>query len=194
MNNFLSRTEISVDGFRLEGDSALEQRVRTYTTQWNLGHRTPDGFDGALVNAVWIAGCAYSHTPLDVQVHIALYTLLATCVDDLSVPLIALEEFMERFYSRAPQLHPILDLLADNILGMGNYFPSFPTKIIIKSTIDFINMMAFEQNTQTMPLRPAAMSYITMKRLYNGAADAYFCFVFDKFAFPNVSSYIQALP
>lgn len=101
---------------------------------------------------------------------------------------------MERFYSRSPQLHPILGLLADNVLEMRSYFPPFSTKIIIRSTIDFVNIMAFEQENSHMPLHSAALSFITMKRLHNGAGDTYFCFVFDKFTFPDVSTYIQALP
>ena len=77
---------------------------------------------------------------------------------------------------------------------MKDYFPAFPTKLIIKSTVDFVNMMAFEQEAGATKPRPAALSYVTMKRFYNGAGDAYFCFIFDKFNFPDVSSYVQAMP
>ena len=194
LDDFLSRTGISVRAPALENKSKLGRRVRDVTAGWNLGDSTPKGFDIALSGAIWMAGCAYSHVEFDAQVHIALYTLLAICIDDLDVPHIAMEEFMERFYLNSPQLHPILDLFVDNIRNMNKYFLAFPTKLIIKSTIDAVNMMAFDKETESMALRPQALSYVTLKRLYNGAADAYFCFIFDKFTFPDVTVYIQALP
>lgn len=194
ITNFLRRTGITLQDITLDGNHILERCVRENATQLDLGDVSLEKYDPALVNAVWIAGCAYSHTPLEVQVHIALYTFLATCIDDFAIPHAALDAFMERFYSGSLQLHPLLDRLVENLLDMKNYFPTFPTKLIIKSTIDFINMMAFEQEMDVTTLRPAAVSYVTMKRFYNGAGDAYFCFIFDKFNFPDASGYIQALP
>lgn len=190
----MRRTGIPNQSIILERGDALEQAVRDRAAKWDLGDVSLEKYDLALVNAVWIARCAYSHTPLDVQVHIACYTFLATCIDDFAIPHAAIDGFMTRFYSNSPQLHPLLDRLVENILGMKDYFPAFATKLIIKSTIDFVNMMAFEQEVEATKLQPTALSYVVMKRFYNGAGDAYFCFIFDKFNFPDVSSYIQALP
>lgn len=194
MKDFMRRTGISIKGITLERGNELEKRVREVVAKWDLGDVFLEKYDPVLVNATRAVGCGYSHTPFDVQVHITLFTFMATCIDDLAVPRVALEEFMQRFYSGSPQLHPLLDRLIENILGMRAHFPAFPAKLIIQSTIDFVNMMAFEQETETAARHYESLSFVTMKRWHNGAGNAYYCFIFDKYNFPDVTSYIQGLP
>jgi hypothetical protein len=173
----------------------LEKRVRDEAAKWELGSvARSKKYDPALVCAVHIASTAYSHTPSEVQLHIALYTLLCILVDDFSVSNAALEEFTERLYSGSPQLHPLLDRLVENLRQTKDYYPPFIANQIIKSTVGFVDSMAVDSQLETMMLGPAALTYVTTRRLDNGIGRAYGSFIWDKFNFPDLSSYVQAIP
>ncbi|KIP01167.1 hypothetical protein PHLGIDRAFT_80906 [Phlebiopsis gigantea 11061_1 CR5-6] len=185
---------ISIQGIQSNADGTVEKRTREQAAQWNLGDISLKRYEPALITSCDIASMAYSHTPTDVQVHIALYTLLAICIDDYHVSDIALGEFMDRMYSGTAQLHPLLDRFVENLRDMRKFFSPYASKLIIKSSIDFVNNMAVDVELAGMSLRPTALAYVTSKRFYNGIGDAYACFVWDKFAFPRVATYLQAVP
>lgn len=190
----MSRSGISIRGIKFDPNGIVEKRTREQAAQWDLGGVSLQRYDPYLISSVHIASAAYSHTPVAVQVHISLYTLLAICIDDFSVPHRALEEFMERLYTGSPQLHPLLDRLVENLLDMKEYFTNFAAKQIMKSTVDFVNNMAVDGEIENMALRPDALSYVTSKRFYNGIGDAYAHFVWVKADFPSVTTFLQAIP
>ena len=190
----MRKSSISIRAVKLDPELLVEKRARKQTAKWNVGDVSLKKYDPVLVTSCHIATLAYSHTPIDVQLQIALFTFLAICIDDFAVPNVALEEFMERLYSGSSQLHPLLDRYVECLRSMKDYFPPYAVKLIIKASVDFINNMAVEEELETMALRPSALNYVTVKRFYNGIGDAYACFVFDKFAFPHVTTYLQAIP
>ena len=192
----MSRTKIPIKP-RASGENLkriLEERVRQIAASDLAGTVATTIFEDVLASSAFLVASVYSHIPLEAQVHVTLYSMLVILVDEFVVPFSDMEPFMERFYLKLPQLHPLLNLLADNIRGMKAFFLPFTTKIIINSTMDFLNIMVFEQESQEMPLHPAALSFVALKRHHSGVADAYFCFAFDKFHFPDITKYIQALP
>ncbi|EKM53556.1 uncharacterized protein PHACADRAFT_211235 [Phanerochaete carnosa HHB-10118-sp] len=113
---------------------------------------------------------AHRHTPVETQVHIALWTALCVCIDDYD----ALAEFAGRFHVDREQLHPLLDLLADNIRQMHEFFHPYGATAIVTGT-----------PVGTYPL---------YKRARNGIGEGYSYCIWDKTHFPDVSSYIQVMP
>lgn len=190
----MERTGTSVAGLQCDPDGLVEQRVREIVKTWNVGDVSPARVDAHIITGVHVAVTSYGHTPFDVQVHIALYTTVLTLVDDFAIELVALEEFMSRLHTGTPQRHPLLQHLVDILAAMDKFFPPFPSKAIITSTISYINQNTIDKQVVNMPLNQAAVPYIEYKRICNGAAEAYGYFVWDKFAFPDVTSYIQAIP
>ena len=190
----MQRVGVTAKDYKLDPDCILEQRVRQEMEHWDLGDVSPRQVNPRLITAVHFISSAYGHLPFDVQVHVTLYTILDLLIDDLNVPNSALAEFMERMYSGTPQLHPVLDLLVRYLVDMKEYYPPFATQQIIRSTLDFVNSMALDADAEKMALCPAAVSYVTFRRLSNGIGDAYGAFVWDKFNIPDVTSYLQAFP
>ena len=194
ISHFMKNIEVSICDVEFDPDGTVEKSTRALAAQWDLGDVSLKKYEPALITSCHIASTAYSHTPTEVQVHIALFTLLAICIDDFNVSNDALEEFMERMYSGSAQLHPLLDRFIENLQDMGRFFPPHSCKMIIKASIDFVNNMAMDAELEQMALKPSALSYVTCKRFYNGIGDAYACFIWDKFAFPHISTYLQAVP
>ncbi|EKM53563.1 uncharacterized protein PHACADRAFT_211240 [Phanerochaete carnosa HHB-10118-sp] len=123
ITEFLHRTGIPLPEFDSSafGDE-IDRLAHAEVQTWNLGGVSPNRFEHCLTTGIDIAKTAYRHTPVETQVHIALWTALCVCIDDLDAGVEgfdtgvdALAKFAERFHVGREQLHPLLDLLADNI-------------------------------------------------------------------------------
>lgn len=190
----MKRIGLSVKEAAFDPSGVVSKRLRDEAGQWDLGGVTLERYEPYLACGIHLGSGPYAHTSIDVQVHIAKYTLVLLCVDEFEVPTSALEEFMERLYSGTPQLHPVLDVTVDILRRMKDYYPPFLVKQIVKSTVDFINSMSLDAQTETMALRPSALPYVKFKRFYNGIGEAYAAFIWDKFNFPDMFTYVQTLP
>ena len=147
-----------------------------------------------MVTGADLARLAYAHVPRGAQLQIALYTALLVFADDFRVPVTALEAFAGRLYSGVPQLHPVLDRLVDTLRRMREHYLPFAVSQIVRSTIGYVASMAADNEIGSMPLGPACLAYVTSRRLENGAADAYAHFIWDKFSFPRLETFIQVIP
>ncbi|KAI0689741.1 isoprenoid synthase domain-containing protein [Cytidiella melzeri] len=141
-----------------------------------------------------IATVAYSHTRPEVQAHITLFTILVISIDDFVVSDEALDGFSHRLLSGSPQKDPLLDCLVDNLRHMPDYFPSYASKGITVSTIEFIDATLYDKASLGMVLHGAALPYVNLRRMCNALGAAYGFFIWDKFSFPDVSAHIQILP
>ncbi|PSR71660.1 hypothetical protein PHLCEN_2v12513 [Hermanssonia centrifuga] len=176
-------------------DGVLEHRVRNIVdgSRWSLGV-SPQRYEAYLMASVNISGAAYGHTPLDVQVHIALYNIMVMCIDDFTFDLHALQEFSTRLHSGLPQLHPVLEYLVDILHRMPDFYLPYVCKAITSCTVDFINMNLFEKETEDIPLCGHALRWVKHKRALNGIGNVYAFFIFDKFSFSDINAHIQANP
>ena len=77
-----------------------------------------------------MAVTAYHHTPIDVQAEIGLYTFLAVTIDNGIVDVPSLRQFVPRFSSGSPQLHPVLDRFVEICQGVASLFADFGGNII----------------------------------------------------------------
>ncbi|KAI0343534.1 terpenoid synthase [Trametopsis cervina] len=155
---------------------------------------SPRSYEKQLRTGLVIGTTSYAHTHIDIQVHITIYTLLATSVDDTEIPYSAMEEFIPRFLSGTPQLSPLLDMLADNLRHMTDYYHSTSASGIITSTLEFMNATLLERDANNMVISKGATMYTRYIRAQNGIGQAYALFIWDKFNFPDMTSYVPAIP
>ncbi|KAI0343572.1 terpenoid synthase [Trametopsis cervina] len=140
-----------------------------------------------------IGTLAYAHTRADIQAHIATHSMLVTIIDDRKIAHAALEEFIPRLLSGAAQLDPLLDMLVDNLRGMSDYYAPASAGGIVASTLEFVNAMLRETDVRDTEISEGAMRYARYVRAQNGMGEAYCLFVWDKFNFSDVASYVPAI-
>lgn len=172
-------------------DGIVERRVRE---ELHLPDLPQHLYDKHLRTALAIATTAYTHTHIDVQVHITSYTLMTTSIDDFDLPGEATEQFVLRFVSGQPQLSPSLEALADNLRRMYDFYLPHAASTIIASTLEFISATLLEKDTEDMSMVEGAEQFAIYTRSKSGVAAAYGLFIWDKLTFPNIYTYIQALP
>lgn len=185
---------MTVEAASFDPTGEVSTRLRDEASGWNLDGTCLEKYEPYIVCGIHLGSGPYAHTSIDAQVHIAKYTLVLLCVDELEIPNSALEEFMERLYSGHSQLHPMLDILVHILQDMKLFWSTFLVTQIVKSTVDFINSVVLDEKIETMSLRPSSLPFVKFKRFYNGIGEAYTAFIWDKDNFPDLCSYIQALP
>ena len=190
---FFAKTGISIRTWKMDPENATERRVRETVASWDLGDVTAERYGPIIVAAINEATTSYGHTHPDVQVHIALYSVLILIIDDLEINPAALQEFVQRLQTGAPQLHPVLTYLAENIQHLPEYFPPYAATAIFAATVQFINSTVFDKELENMPLTKDSLPYVLYKRARNSLGEVYGFMVWDKFTFPNISTHIQVI-
>ncbi|KAI0090557.1 isoprenoid synthase domain-containing protein [Irpex rosettiformis] len=194
ITEFLQRVRIPVEVLCSPSREAVEKLVLDHTKGWeNMGF-TSDRWRPFLKAGIDLGAVGYGHTRVDVQAHIALFTVLFFCIDEFVASAEALDGFSARLLSGTPQLDPLLDCMVDSLRHMPDFFLPYAAKCIVLSAIEFIDSCLHDKDVEGMKLHTAALPYINFKRMRNGLAAVYAFFVWDKFSFPNVSTYIQVIP
>lgn len=196
MTEFLSRTGLPVPdtGTLTLPDTPVSARIRATVASWDFGGIPTERVQRHVVTGTSMAATAYAHTHPDTQVHIALFTVLCLCVDDLEVDAGALAAFVPRMQAGETQAHPVLARLAQSLRAMPEFFHSYAATAILVGTVHFVNCTLVERQTDSMPLHPTALPYVLYKRARNSLGEVYAAFVWDKFNFPDISSHIQVTP
>lgn len=188
----MRRIDVHLDAtLKPETYAIVDQRVKAAIPRWCL---PSDCYDKQIETAVHMITLAYCQGSIDVQVHIATYTALLLFVDDFNVPKEASEQFIGRLMSGLPQLHPILDLVVDNLRGMADFFPRHAAQTISTSALHHINRTVFDTERADTDLSDDAMHYVQWTRIKDGIGIAYAFFIWDKFNLPDLRAYIQAIP
>ncbi|KAJ3555393.1 hypothetical protein NM688_g2601 [Phlebia brevispora] len=185
---------ISVKDIPIPPTEVLEQSVRQTVARWNLQVKAPEELDSAIRYSVLLASSLYGYTKTDVQRQIALYNFLVLCIDNRVIDNRATEEFATRLCASKPQLDPLLDCLAEVLAHMEDYYHPYAAQAIIMSTIQAVNCNAFDKHTESMVLHSRAVSFPRYRRTANGAGEAYTFFAWDKFAFPDIRTFVQVVP
>ena len=191
IETFMDRTGIPFEPCPPRG-GPLERRVREVVQEWAFVGIPPARLEASLIAGIDISGIAYGHTHLDTQVYIALFTFLATCFDDN----LASEDggFTARFHAGLPQEHPFEQRFAEILHETGKHFPPFATGAIVNSALAYMDRNVLDRESKELDLHNAAQQYVEWKRTKNGMAEAYAFFIWDRYSFPSVYTYIQAIP
>lgn len=190
--DFLRRVDVPVAAqVKPDIHTAVYQRVRE-----EIASRSPSSerSEKQIRTAVHMATTVYCQSNTDVQVHIAIYTALLLSIDDFDIPQIATDEFIPRLLRGSSQLHPAIDHVVDNLRHMSDYFPRRAAQAISTSALNFINRTIFDTEQADHVLSQDAIRYVEWTRIKDGIGEAYAYFIWDKFKFPDTTSYIQAIP
>ncbi|KAJ3537796.1 hypothetical protein NM688_g6623 [Phlebia brevispora] len=194
VHKMMDLTNISVRDVRTHPAGELVQSIRETLARWNLQVEAPEKLEQYILFSAQMAKTVYGYLKTDVQLQIALYTFLAFRIDDLVLDNGAAEEFATRLCAGKPQLDPLLDCLAEVLEHMVDCYLPYAAQAIIVSTIQALNFTAFDKDTESMVLHGSAISFPQYRRMANGAGEAYAFFAWDKFTFPDVRSFVQAVP
>ena len=194
ITEFLQRADVPIGVLTSPSHMAVEKLVLDYTKKWEKMGLTPDRWRPLFKVAVDLGALGYGHTRVDVQAQIALFSLLGLCIDESVVSDEALDAFTTNLLTGTRQLDPLLDCLVDNLRRMSEFFPPYASKCITLSTIEFIDGCLHDKDVMGIKLHNSALPYVNFKRLRNGIAAAYAFFVWDKFSFPDVNTYVQIIP
>lgn len=102
-----------------DADRIVEKVVRELLQPLDMAR---DRYEKHLRTALAIGTTAYSHTSIEIQAHITVYTVLATGMDDFDLPFDAMDQFTMRFVQGLPQLSPALVVFADNLRRMADFY------------------------------------------------------------------------
>lgn len=145
-----------------------------------------------------IATTAYRHiTDVETEVALSIYTFLTSLFDDDVLDLDVLRQFVPRFYSRQPQLSPLLDLFVETITVMlPKHYGAYSSNSIVSSSLDFFNAEVFERDGSAEGLEVGQWSgiYLEYVRWKSGISEAYACQIWPKSLCPDTKAYIQAIP
>lgn len=194
IQRFLTETKIVTETLEGSLHGVVAERVASIVKTWDIGGFDRRKFEAIVETSLNIATLMYGHTPVTVQVYACLYAVTTISVDDFACSQQAMEEFAPLFYAGRPQLHPILDRLVDLLHSAQDHFAPLAANEIVRATLAAIYSSALEFKIADAPIRPGMLSYVVGKRLYNGNGKGYGLLIWDKSIFPDVCSFIQALP
>ena len=192
---FLQRIDFVGPLPRNEYPSIVEETVRNTIESWNLG--LPDNVCKAhLVVGLDIGTATYRHTPYSVQIAVALFTFCATLFDDATgLDIEAMREFIPRFCTGRPQLHPILTHLIDSAKMLAEQLPRYTANNVYISLLAGCNEeLCCWEGTNSLVLSSHAGTFVEYSRSKSGTPEPYVAAIWPRCAFPNVSEYIQAFP
>ncbi|KAJ3811046.1 Trichodiene synthase-domain-containing protein [Lentinula lateritia] len=144
---------------------------------------------------VTIAITGYAHLrDTAVQVWMALYTACAIYCEDIhQKDTTAMAVFFERLMRGKPQDDRTLDAFADLILETSRHFPRITANFMVSSTLNFVNALLLEDQTQGLKFSIHASNYPAFSRIMSGVSELYALAIFPSMKTP-LESFIQALP
>ncbi|THH31645.1 hypothetical protein EUX98_g2558 [Antrodiella citrinella] len=192
--DLFKRTGISND-FHWNGmDLHVKKKALEIAKSWDLGLSDRD-LDKYLTVGLVIAISGYSHTPIETQIAVALYTLCCTAADDNVMSNEILREFAPRFFDGREQLHPILTHLVEELIVIRQQYSTFSGNAVTISTMDFFSAEMFLRDEGGSDLRVReATEYVDYVRWKTGVGEAYAALIWPQAMFPETKTYIQAMP
>ncbi|KAJ0108804.1 hypothetical protein J7T55_011295 [Diaporthe amygdali] len=139
----------------------------------------------------------YPSHPLEVQLHIGIFTWLGFLIDDTNKCISSdLAHFQARFYTGQPQPSLLLDHFAHTLRKTYQYYDPVIANTIVLSALAFVNANALETRREFQELVPsqAAASWPYYFRDKEGLPDTYAGFIYPKALYPNIGSFLQAFP
>ena len=145
-----------------------------------------------------IATTAYRHiTDVDMQVCLAIYTFATYAADDDVIPVTVLREFVPRFYGRLAQLHPVLELLVENLTQMmPKHYATYNANAIVAASMEYFNAEMFERDGSAagMEISRTSVFFVDYMRWKSGIGEAFAAQIWPKDMCPDTKDYIQAIP
>lgn len=140
----------------------------------------------------------YPSHPLQVQLHIAIFTWLGTLIDDTKDSTAAYElgQFQTRFFASQPQPTPLLKCFAQNMRKTYRFWDLVTANFIVPSSWAFLtaNVLERRQDYRDMAPDPAETSWAYHFRNIEDLPEAYTYFMFPRTECPDITVFLQAVP
>lgn len=139
----------------------------------------------------------YPSHPLEVQLHIGIFTWLGFLIDDTNKAIASdLAGFQPRFYTGQPQPSPLLEHFARVLRGTYRHYDPVVANFIVLSALAFVNANALEPRREFQDLVPlkAGAGWAYYFRDKEGLPEVYSYFVFPRALYPDIGSFLQAVP
>ncbi|KAI1126966.1 isoprenoid synthase domain-containing protein [Nemania abortiva] len=145
---------------------------------------------------VYYAHLCYPSHPLAIRVYTGIFTWLAVLVDDGACKDPNLwQDFMIRFQTGLEQATPLAQAWADYLRLSYQYYSPIVANFIITSSLNFTNANALEGSELPFMRRTTGgENWPYYLRDKDGVAEAYVWMTFPKELYPDVSSYMEAIP
>ncbi|OHE92094.1 longiborneol synthase [Colletotrichum orchidophilum] len=144
-----------------------------------------------------VAAEMYPLHPLEIQIHIGLFTWFGFIIDDMNAELgLDLEHFQTRLLVGERQPSALLQSFADNLRSMKMYYDPIVANWIVLSALAFVNSNAIEirPQYQTIVLTKETVSWPYYFRDKEGLPEVYTYFCFYKALCPDISCFLPAAP
>lgn len=130
------------------------------------------------------------------KLHIAIYTWLATYIDDDEDGTQDLAGFQIRFHKGEPQPSALLARFAELLQGMSAHFEPLVANFIVLSSLQFVNATLLERRGEFHGLQHCkeASGWPDYIRDRSGVTEAYAYFVFPRDQCPDIGAYMQGIP
>lgn len=139
----------------------------------------------------------YPSHPLQVQLHIGIFTWLGFLIDDTNKCIAAdLATFQPRFHAGQPQPSSLLQHFAHALRDTYRHYDPLVANFIVLSALAFVNANALETRREFQELVPlgAGVSWPYYFRDKEGLPEVYAYFVFPRALYPDIGSFVQAVP
>ncbi|KZV67270.1 terpenoid synthase [Peniophora sp. CONT] len=177
-------------------DLALKAAAVEELQSWNIGDAL-DGFMKYLDLGLAAAELFYPAHDFDLKVIVGICTAAMAWMDSVADVIIeAMSEFQRRFYTRLPQLNPVLDRYANYMPKLYDHFEPYVASAMIMSSCAFIDVSCLEIRalTKRVPTKKDAKLWPYYVRNLSGIA-AYYAFAcFPQKDHPDLVNYVQAIP
>lgn len=195
IRDFLARTGFSEAQTDFVRDLELETRLEDITKHWE----DRDKLQEKIRTGIIMGSTAYRHTTIDTRVAIALLTTFCTAIDDPVTLALWGEDGALQFHRMLCQgtVQESSSMFAElsNLLSrMWEYFPRFAASAILSSTLAFLNMTLLQMEAKDVVLHRDALPFVEYRRVQDGLPEVFAVFIWEKEKFPDVQTYIQAIP
>ena len=191
---FIERLRIPLRTWRPGPDyDTVAGLVRERLKLMDLGAVRTKRFERCLKTAIDLGAIGYAHTPVALQVHVALFSTFGLAIDEFEVSPEALEAFPARLLAGSPQEHPLLDRYVEILQEAYDHFPPYAASAIIANTMQFINSILLDKHEEEVDVQDKSLSYARYKRVRNGLGDVFGFFVWDKAEFPSPFLHAQVI-
>ncbi|ROV88744.1 hypothetical protein VMCG_10056 [Cytospora schulzeri] len=149
------------------------------------------------VTGLSVASDMYPSHPLDVQLHIGIFTWLGFLIDDTNKQLASdLASFQPRFYTGQAQPSLLLDHFARTLRDTYRFYDPVVANFIVLSALAFVNANALETRNEFQELVPlkAGVNWPYYFRDKEGLPEVYAYFTFPRVLYPDIGSFLQAIP
>lgn len=139
----------------------------------------------------------YPNHPLQVQIHIGVFTWLGFLIDDTNLSMASdLEHFQQRFYTGERQPTLLLESFSQTLRATYKFYDPIVANFIVLSALAFVNANTLEtrQEIQDMASHQAAINWPYYFREKEGLPEVYAYFTFPKVSHPDISCFLQAIP